>query len=378
MIEDWIALTTTAGIGRATAIKLAQRFGGAREVRETDRKTLIQAGLSESIIAALRTDSDLCAETLDWLSHDGHAALSIDDPDYPPLLARIPDPPALLYVIGDPLALWTPQIAVVGSRKPTQAGLATTELFVRGFATSGLTVTSGLALGVDACAHRGAISEQIPTVAVMGTGLDQVYPARNRDLAHAIATGGALVSEFPLGTGVRASHFPSRNRIISGLSLGTVVIEAALRSGSLITARLAAEQGREVFAVPGSIHSPLARGCHRLIRDGARLVERPQEVVEAVTPLARDLGEAIRGRLSQPETEPSAGNMPISARSHASDPDYQALLGALGFDPVSADQLVSATTLTPDAVSSMLLLLELEGVVESCPGGRFCLSVAPR
>jgi len=283
-------------------------------------------------------------------------------PGYPPQLACIPDPPELLYFRGDPTVLSAPAIAIVGSRRPTPAGRATAFEFARRLASHGLVVTSGLAAGIDAAAHRGALAAGGATVAVCGTGLDRTYPEAHAALAAEIAAQGAVVSEFPPGTKPLPHHFPRRNRLISGLSLGVLVVEARHRSGSLITARLAAEQGREVFALPGSIHNPLARGCYRLIRDGARLVETVQEVVAG---LQADLFAALPWPVVQPrETEAlSAGPL---------DRESKILLNACGFEPVDVDILVQRTGFTAASVASMLVMLELRGEVESSAGGTYC------
>ncbi|HDP89853.1 MAG TPA: DNA-protecting protein DprA, partial [Thioalkalivibrio sp.] len=259
------------------------------------------------------------------------------------------------FVAGEPRLLLTPQLAIVGSRHPTPGGRESAYEFARHLAGHGLTITSGLALGIDAAAHEGALAAPGLTVAVAATGLDRVYPSRHRALAHEIAEQGALVSEFSVGTGTRAEHFPRRNRIISGLAVGTLVVEAALRSGSLITARLATDQGREVFAIPGSIHNPLARGCHRLIRDGAKLVETAQDILEEL-----DLSPTA----GPPEQATDAPTVELDA-------EYHHLLMCMGYDPVPIDTLVQRSGLTTEAVSSMLLVLELRNLVASLNGGRY-------
>jgi DNA processing protein len=296
-----------------------------------------------------------------------HHAIPRDSDDYPPLLARLPDAPAVLYVAGDPALLWHPQIAIVGSRNPTAGGRDNADDFSRTLARSGLAVTSGLADGIDAVAHRAALDAGALTIAVVGTGLDIVYPARNKALARDIAERGAVVSEYPAGTPARPGHFPRRNRIIAGLSLGILVVEASLQSGSLITARLAADAGREVFALPGSIHNPLAKGCHRLIRDGATLVETAQDIVEALAPQGRLLGEALRARLAAGGADANAA-APASAPDFSTDPDYECLWRALDHEPAPMDILVQRSGLTVRALSSMLLLMELEGHVSAAHG----------
>jgi len=288
--------------------------------------------------------------------------LQLADAGYPPQLRAIADPPALLHVLGDATALLAPAIAIVGSRQPTPSGRETAFEFARGLAAAGLVVASGLAAGVDAAAHRGALAAGGRTLAVCGTGLDIVYPETNAELAVRIAAQGALLSEFPPGTRPLPHHFPRRNRLISGLALGVLVVEARHRSGSLITARLAAEQGREVFALPGSIHNPLARGCHRLIRDGARLVETVEEVLAG---LQTDLFGALAAGPAQAPASAGFSGGPL-------DRDSKILLNACGFEPVDADTLVARTGFPAGSVASMLVLLELRGEVESCAGGLYC------
>lgn len=299
-----------------------------------------------------------------WLAQPGHHLVTRDDPLYPPRLRQIERAPPALFVLGDPELLRLPQIAIVGSRNPTPSGQENAEAFAASLARAGLIVTSGLALGIDAAAHQGALSANGLTIAVCGTGLDRVYPARNRALAHEIARHGALVSEFPPGMPALAGNFPRRNRLISGLSLGVLVVEAALQSGSLITARLAGAQGREVFAIPGSIHSPLARGCHRLLREGAKLVESAQDILEEIGPLLNH---------DQPGMEiTGAGRTPDEASPRGQDdPEYGRLLQAIGFGPARIDQLVERTGLTAEALASMLLILELRGEVALVPGGAY-------
>ncbi|MDB6163368.1 MAG: dprA [Xanthomonadaceae bacterium] len=315
------------------------------------------------ILALLTTDSYALTATRDWLQQDGHHLLGWQDPDYPALLRRIPSPPLALFVAGDPTSLWHPSVAVVGSRSPSAGGRDNAFDFGRAFADSGLTVTSGLAAGIDTAAHEGALAAGGRTIAVLGTGPDVPYPRANAALHGRIVAGGVVVSEHPPGTLARKEHFPSRNRIIAGLALGTLVVEAAERSGALITARMATDCGRDVFAVPGSIHNPVARGCHRLIRDGAGLVETAQEVIDALGALAGELAEALRGRLAgptslaSPMSGASAGGRPVLSAHH------QKLWQALGHDPTDMDRLVLRTGLTAAELSSMLLVMELEGRV---------------
>ncbi|TNJ33035.1 DNA-processing protein DprA [Arenimonas terrae] len=301
-----------------------------------------------------RLDADLA-----WLSRPGRRLLGWHDADYPALLRRSPAAPPLLFVDGDPALLWSAQVGIVGSRRPSAGGHDHARRFARALAGAGWTITSGLAQGIDRAAHEGALDTG-RTIAVVGTGLDLAYPPGNAALMARVASNGAVVSEHPPGTGALSTHFPSRNRIIAGLSLGTLVVEAASRSGALITARLAAEAGREVFALPGSIDNPLARGCHRLIRDGAALVEGPEEVVAALAPLALRLAEMLRGQLGDCAATPvyrsADGQSP-------GDPDHSRLWSALGHDPTGMDVLAERTGLTVAALSSMLLIMELEGHV---------------
>ncbi|WP_257387161.1 DNA-processing protein DprA [Tahibacter caeni] len=311
-----------------------------------------------------RIDADLT-----WLAAGGRHLLTWLDADYPALLREAGTAPAALFVDGDASSLWLPQIAVVGARSATAGGLANARSFASHLAAAGLVVTSGLADGVDAAAHAAALDAGRATIAVMGTGPDLVYPRRQAALAERIRGRGALVSEFPPGVPARPDHFPRRNRIIAGLPLGVLVVEAGVQSGSLITARLAGEQGREVFALPGSIHNPLARGCHQLIRQGARLVETADEIVEELAPLARALGDRLRARLAEPLQAATAE--PPDGATAAHDAEYVKVLAALGYDPVSLDELASRTGLGVAALSSMLLLLELEGEVSNSGGGRY-------
>jgi len=326
-------------------------------------------GSAAAALAAGGSDPDLPPKLRDYLRRPDTAAVERDlawaeeaechlltpaEPSYPRPLLEIADAPPVLFLRGTPERLAEPQLAMVWSRNPTPIGQETALEFARHLASAGLGIVSGLALGIDAASHEGALAGGGHTVAVTGTGLDRVYPARHRQLAHTIVErGGALVTEFPPGTPPRAGNFPRRNRIISGLSLGTLVVEAAVRSGSLITARVAVEQGREVFAIPGSIHNPLARGCHQLIRDGAKLVETAADILEELAP---QLQTALA------ETAPPAADPELDETHHQ-------LLAAVGYEPTPVDRLVERSGLTAEAVSSMLLLLELKGYVASAAGG---------
>jgi DNA processing protein len=348
------ALAPRRALLEAHATPAATLQAGLREWR--------RHGLDDAQVQALqKPDAARLANSRGWLQSAEHHLVGWHDPDYPALLRRIASPPLALFAAGDPALLWHPAIAVVGSRSPSAGGRDNAFDFARALADSGLVVASGLAAGIDTAAHEGALAAGGRTVAVLGTGPDVPYPRANTDLHARIVSAGVVVSEHPPGTGAQRGHFPSRNRILAGLSLATLVVEAAQRSGALITARQAGEAGREVFAVPGSIHNPLARGCHRLIRDGAGLVESAQEVVDAIGPQAAGLAEALRGRLAAPTSDAAATNG--NQGSGSDDPDYQRLWLAIGHDPTGMDHLVSRTGLTTAELSSMLLVMELEGRV---------------
>ncbi len=352
----WIALQRVPGLGPVTFARLLDQYGSPQQILEHPGQL---TGLSDAVVEGIRhPDWQQVEADMAWLEVENRHIITFEDARYPALLRQISDPPYLLYVQGnaDLLSQW--QLAIVGSRNPSASGRQTAYDFARFLAGGGLTVTSGLATGIDGAAHKGALAAGGKTLAVVATGLDRVYPAQHRELAHQIAENGAIVSEFPLGTSPRPELFPRRNRIISGLSLGTLIVEAALKSGSLITARMAMEQSREVFAIPGSIHNPLSRGCHQLIREGAKLVETAEDILE-------ELGAMAGVEVSSAEIESAI------LRPDEKDGDYQILFEHLGFDPVAIDKLIENSGLTADAVSSMLLLLELEGEVESLPGGRY-------
>lgn len=364
--EGWIRLAAAPGLPIREALGLVEKLGTAARVAGAGDRTLAAHGVAAEVIEGLaKPDPESMARLREWVDQPNHHLVTRASPDFPPLLAEIPDAPLVLYVTGDPGCLLLPQLAVVGSRNPTRGGERTAFRFAAHLARAGLSITSGMASGIDTAAHEGALSVGGSTIAVLGTGVDRVYPAANRDLAHRIAATGAIVSEFPLGSSPLAWHFPRRNRIISGLALGTLVVEAARRSGSLITARLASEQGREIFAIPGSIHNALARGCHRLIRDGARLVESADDIFGELAPLTGALRDSLEHTDADPDSVESA------APSRARDADYDKLLQVLSWDPVDMDTLVEHSGLTIDQLSSMLLILELEGEVETLPGGKF-------
>lgn len=350
-VIDWVGLSLIPGLGGETYRQLLLSFGEPRNIFAASFSAL--AGVAGKALAErIRRgpDQEALAPLLAWLAQEQNHILTFADPDYPRALLEIPDPPPLLYVKGNTSLLNLPAMAVVGSRNATPQGLMNAESFARSLSDSGLCIISGMAMGIDAAAHRGGLDGAASSIAVVGTGLDIVYPARNHALAHELAQRGALVSEFPLGMEARSANFPRRNRIICGLARGCLVVEAAPRSGSLITARLAAEQGREVFAIPGSIHSPLARGCHALIKQGAKLVESARDILDELN------------------WQPATSSAEVSATPR--NPPAP-LLSWLGFDPTSIDALVERSGLTSDVVCAMLLQLELEGLITSLPGGLY-------
>lgn len=372
--DAWLRVLRAPGLGGIRIRQLLAHFGSIQAVASANGQQLKAAGAPAAAIQwLLDPDLERIAADHAWLDQPDHHLLGCDHEDFPALLQAAPRAPAALFVDGDPQWLWFAQIAIVGSRNPTEGGRANARDFARALARSGLVVTSGLADGIDACVHQAALDEGRPTIAVVATGPDLVYPARHRALADAIAAQGAIVTEYPPGTPAQREHFPMRNRIIAGLSLGTLVVEAAQRSGALITAREAAEAGREVFALPGSIHNPMARGCHRLIRDGAALVETAKEITDALAPQAAQLAQALRGRLEPgPAVANDDGEAAELPGATEQDPDYLRLLAALGHDPVPIDVLAQRTGLTVDTLSSMLILMELDGRV-SAAHGRYAL-----
>lgn len=351
-LGSWLRLTAIPGIGGEAQRKLLKAFGLPEAVFSAGVRALaavIGHDLAEQLLHH-DTGADIEAG-LAWADQPGNKVLTLADAAYPKALLDQPDPPVLLYAKGCVELLNRPAFAVVGSRNATRQGEANAESFAEAISTAGITIVSGLALGIDAAAHRGALKSPASTIAVIGTGPDRIYPARNQDLARRIAEYGLIVSEFPVGTPPLANNFPRRNRIIAGLGLGCLVVEAAQRSGSLITARLAAEAGREVFAIPGSIHSPLARGCHALIRQGAKLVESAQDILEEL----------------RWETAFSSAESADSTDS----PEETVLLALLGHDPCTVDALIERSGLTADTILAMLMALELDGRAAQLPGGLY-------
>lgn len=368
--ETLALLRLIAAAGRrAPRRRLLETQGSASAALAAGRAAWRAAGLdtAQQGSLGLRSGSgaDVVTAWAGWLdAAPGRRVVGWHEPDYPALLREIDSPPLALWVAGDVDLLWHPSVGVVGSRAASAGGIGNARAFARALADSGLAVVSGMAAGVDTAAHEGALAApEGRTVAVLGTAIDRPYPRRNTGLHACIAATGAVVSELPPGAEYGRGAFPSRNRILAGLSLGVLVVEAALRSGAAITARLAAESGREVFAIPGSIHNPKARGCHRLIRDGAALVETPREVLDGLAPLAAALAHRLRGRLAAPMT--CTGNTSAMAGDDGptASPCHQRLWQALGHDPTSMDELVSRTGLTAAELGSMLPLMELEGRV---------------
>lgn len=352
-LAPWLRLILTPGVGPGQQRQLLAAFGPPEGIYAAGHSAIAAVIGGPAARTLLEHDATPAVEVaLEWLSQPGNRLLTLGDEAYPAALLEIPDPPVALYVKGDAALLSRPSLAVVGARNATPQGEANAESFSRALSEAGLCIVSGLALGIDAAAHRGGLAGPGSTVAVIGTGADRIYPARNAALARQIAEAGVIVSEFPLGIGPLAHNFPRRNRLIAGLAQGVLVVEAALKSGSLITARLATDCGREVFAIPGSIHSPVARGCHQLIRDGAKLVETAVDILDEL-------------RLAPREAAPQLDLAPVDDEG-----DEAQVIRAMGHDPVDMDALVQRTNLTAEALYAILLALELDGRVSRLPGGR--------
>ncbi|XYI34117.1 DNA-processing protein DprA [Cupriavidus oxalaticus] len=360
-VVAWLRLANAPGVGPVAAQRLLAAFGLPQQVLAQSVAALssvVPARLARAVLAAPGAAVSALAErTLRWLDTPGNHLVTLADDAYPRRLFDLADPPPLLYIQGDPAMLARPAVAIVGARSATAQGTRDALTFGRGLSESGLTVVSGLALGIDAAAHAGGLRGCGGTVAVTGTGADRVYPAENHSLAREVAQRGAIVTEFPLGMRGLAANFPRRNRIIAALARGVLVVEAAARSGSLITARLAAELGREVFAIPGSIHAPLSRGCHLLIGQGAKLVESVGDVLD-------ELGVPAPPRPAAAPDPDGTGKIPLSEPADT-------LLPALGYDPVTLDALCERSGQPPETVAARLLELELAGVAERLPGNLF-------
>ena len=367
-LENWLTLLHTPGIGPSTFHTLLDHFGSADAVLNASNSELSGMSLNNDTISVLNHHEkpDITAD-LDWASEPEHHIITFADERYPAQLKDLTDAPPVLYVRGDPDYLLQPQLAMVGSRNPSAAGRNTAREFASHLSDAGITITSGLATGIDGASHEGALQGLAGTVAVVAHGLDIVYPAQHQQLAQAISENGAVVSEMPVGTEPQRGMFPRRNRLISALSLGTLVVEAAVKSGSLITARLALELNREVFAIPGSIHNPMARGCHQLIRQGAKLVESVDDILEDLRFRAPQITPyPIKTHQDTPEK--------LKDRHNTLDPDHQKLLKCLAYEPASIDELVIRSKFSAAEVASMLLILELEGIIVCQDGHYTCVS----
>ncbi len=351
----WLKLSLTHGLGSESARHLLKEFGSPDAILSAPVSALGRIVKHDTVLAIRQgIGEDVLSAAVLWLEEEQNHLVTLGDRDYPQALLNICDPPLLLYVKGRLDLLNQPCFAMVGSRNATPQGISNAEQFANTLSDAGLCIISGMAHGIDAAAHRGALRGQGSSIAVVGTGLDKVYPAANRELAHLLAKQGALISEFPLGTPPIGSNFPRRNRLISGMSIGCLVVEASKQSGSLITARLAMEQGRDVFAIPGSIHTPQSRGCHALIKQGAKLVETAQDIVDEL-----------------------AGQFKLIQATHPANPidkqpaEMATLLELIGNDPVSMDTLCTRSGLTVNQLSAMLLALELGGRLSALPGGLY-------
>ncbi|GBG13804.1 DNA processing protein [Novimethylophilus kurashikiensis] len=347
--RDWIGLSLIPGLGGETYRRLLAAFGSPQQIYAASASHLRQV-VNAEIASAIGTGphGPLIDQTLAWLEIKGNHLITLGDKNYPQAFLEIPDPPVLFYAKGNTKLLNAPTIGIVGSRHATPQGLKNAEFFAQALSETGWCVASGMALGIDGAAHVGALKGSGSTIAVVGTGLDIVYPSRHRELAHQIVEKGVLVSEYPLSTPSKAHNFPRRNRLISGLSRGVLVVEANPESGSLITARLAAEQGREVFAIPGSIHSPLSKGCHQLIKQGAKLVDNIHDILDEFSHVMARHEQAFETAKAE-----------------------DTLLSVMGFEVMDSETLIRLSGLTSDQLSAKLLTLELEGSIASLPGGRF-------
>jgi len=357
-IESWLTLSLIEGLGDESFRKLLINFNHPTDILNAETQQLERYVKKQTAtnIVDRRVDQDRIAATLKWLEDPANAIITLSDDDYPKQLLNIADPPPLLYLKGQRKLLNSPSIAIVGSRNGTPQGIVNASAFAEAASIAGFCVVSGMALGIDTAAHQGALLGSSGSIAVVGTGLDIVYPARNHQLAHQLAKEGALISEFPLGMPAIGRNFPRRNRIISGISLGCLVIEATLKSGSLITARQALEQGREVMAIPGSIHSPLSKGCHALIKQGAKLVENINDILDEFNYQPLNLPSKLTTDETIEQTHPQENAI---------------LLSHLDYEAIDIDKLCIRSGLTVETVSAMLLALELNGVVASLPGGRY-------
>lgn len=372
--QAWVALALL-GLTATQLARLLRAFGSAQAVLDAP-KAQLAALVPEAKSRYLLKDPDpaLLEKAACWLEEDGHTLITWADPDYPQALLSLDNAPPILFFVGNRALLNAPALAIVGSRNATPQGLEHARAFAETLAHAGVTIVSGMALGIDAAAHEGGLLGCGGTLAVIGTGPDRIYPAQHRDLAHRIAEQGGMISEFLPGTPPLRENFPRRNRIISGLAQGVLVVEATLSSGSLITARLAADQGREVFAVPGSIHSPFSKGCHKLIREGAKLVETAQDILDELPSLCSQTQITLALAQARPQkplakkttkkTSPDAPPVLPSTNEHP-------ILAALGYEPVDFDVLMTRSSLTAESLSATLTELELSGAVVALPGGRW-------
>ncbi len=368
-LEQWLTLVHTRGLGIKTLHKLVATLGSKQAVFLSSKSQLNKAGLSDKIIQQLKsqTVANSIEKELQWQQQEGCFILSQNDPLYPTQLLAFEDAPWVLYGKGDPEVLATLQLAIVGSRNSSHTGKQNAWQFAKFLAERGITITSGLALGIDSAAHQGALAApQGLTIAVAATGLDRVYPASNKQLAEQILQNGCIISEYPLGTQPQPGFFPRRNRIISALSFGSLIVEAALNSGSLITAQYALEQGKEVFAIPGSIHNPLAKGCHKLIKQGAKLVETAEDIFNELSPF---LIKPLPASNPCPESK-----LASVSKNDNNDPEYLQILQYLESDFLSVDTLVNLSGFSAQKVSSILLMLEMQDKVISSPGGHYALN----
>jgi DNA processing protein len=361
---NWLHLRHTPGIGSRTFHTLLDAFGSVDAIYKANHSQLSSFSIKNSVISALLSQDkpDISAD-LQWLQELHHHIITFHDTRYPAQLKELPDAPPLLYVRGDPDYLLQPQLAMVGARNPTAAGRSSAQEFAKHLSDAGITIISGLASGIDGASHEGALQGLAGTIAVVAHGLDIVYPAQHQDLAQRITEHGAVISEMPIGTQPQRGLFPRRNRLISALSLGTLVVEAAQKSGSLITARYAIEQNREVFAIPGSIHNPMAKGCHRLIRQGAKLVETASDILEELCITSAESPEYPKKPDKNTPEKPKDSTQTL-------DPDHQKLLKCLAYEPASIDELVNNSHFTAAEVASMLLIMELEGII-ACQDGHY-------
>ncbi|MES2502422.1 MAG: DNA-processing protein DprA [Pseudomonadota bacterium] len=357
----WVSLHQTLGLGNTGFCQLLAKFGSPEAIysaKSHQLREVVDEATAQKILNGVNVEA--IRPTLDWLKKDNTHVITLADKAYPQALLEISNPPVVLYAIGHTHWLNQPCIAMVGSRNSTPQGEKNAEDFAESLCNHGLCVVSGMALGIDGAAHRGSFKSNGATIAVVGTGLDIVYPSRHRDLAHKITERGLIISEFALGTPSKAQNFPRRNRIISGLSLGCLVVEANIDSGSLITARLAIEQGREVFAIPGSIHSPVAKGCHQLIKQGAKLVENTADILDEL-----NYGQELKNMLT------NVSPLGLMTQTGGSAPEPNTVLDCMGFDPIDFETVLTVSGLTTEGLSAMLTVMELEGKITSLSGGKY-------